>query len=80
MNTYTFEELLLVVVRAGIYTSFVFGGNLNLGRVFASQSFGVETLLQGFVPELLFLSFLQFFQLEGERVREIGVMTLFGMG
>lgn len=30
LDTYTLEQLLLVIVGAGIDTTFVFGGNLNL--------------------------------------------------
>lgn len=49
-------------------------------RVFASQSFWVETLLQGFVPELLLLSFLQLFQLQAKRVIYLDIYCIFRIG
>lgn len=63
LNTYTLEELLLVVVGAGIHTPLVLGGNLDHGRVLAGQGLGVQSLLQGLVPQLLLLPLLQLLQL-----------------
>merc|ERR1712107_841978 len=56
----TFVQLLSVVVGSGVGTSLVLGVHTDLGWVLASESLGVETLLEGLLSELNLLSLLEF--------------------
>merc|ERR1712107_170148 len=58
----TFVQLLSVVVGSGVGTSLVLGVHTDLGWVLASESLGVETLLEGLPSELNLLSLLEFLE------------------
>jgi len=62
--TYAVVKTLLVDECAPIYLTFKLGCQPDLGRVFSSQGLGIQSKFQGFLPVLLPLSFLQFFQLQ----------------
>merc|ERR1719412_1312311 len=58
----SFVELSPIFVGPGISPTLVFGVHTDLGRIFASESLRIETLLHSLLPQLLFLSLLELFQ------------------
>merc|ERR1711997_1272026 len=58
----SFVELSPIFVGPGVSPTLVFGVHTDLGRIFASESLRIETLLHSLLPQLLFLSLLELFQ------------------
>merc|ERR1711993_230822 len=58
----TFIQLTSVFIGPGICSAFIFGVHADLGWVFASKCFRIETLFHGLLSQLLFLSFLELFE------------------
>merc|ERR1712061_158258 len=56
-------QLLPLAVGSGVRPPLVLGEHVDGGRVRAAEGLGVQTLLDGFVPHLQFLSLLQFLHL-----------------
>merc|ERR1712018_288523 len=58
-----FVEFPPVFVGSGVGSAFIFGIHANLWWVLASKGLGVKTLLHGLLPQLLFLSLLELFEI-----------------